>query len=925
MQGEHGLAGGQQLHQEGRLRRLSVRLRLAVAVCGTLALGILGLGSIARWEARAEAVAASTTRLDIVVRQTADLFASSMANQRSQAVQVSRDPNVRLLAAGATSTEGDSAAARLHRADSTSTTIVAYELWDSTGSVLHTTSPGMRTVRDSVRLLLLARLRTGDSVASGPLVLHDDSVAYATIATIGGRPTNRFVVTWRRLLSSEEEQRALLQLIGTESRLLLGNARGLAWSDLRSRTTPPPVAASDSAVSFTRADGVPVLVRRSAVTGTPLDVAVEFPMAGIIAPAERLTRTLVLASLVLLIIGAVIAWMLGRSFGQPIAELVDATAAMKDGDYSRRIPVRGNDEFGRLGTMFNTMAQAIADGRLRLQAHAEDLQRRSDALAAQSRQTEEANEQLRAAFAEQERSRRSLSAALDEHAKTTAELNAALASAPVAFGFHDTSLRFVRVNERLATLAGRPAAELVGRLPSEVMPGIGQNVELGLKRALEAGMPILDIELSGNAGDPGTERQWLATLFPIRTESGVVGLGSVMLDMTDYRLLEQRYLHAQRMEAVGRLASGIAHDFNNILTAIGSFNEFAIKELEPGHPAAEDLEQVNMAVSRATGLIRQLLAFSRHQVMQPVVVDLSEVVRNLLPMLRRLVPENVQFRHDLREHLDPVLADPVRIEQILVNLVVNSADAMPDGGRLVITTQALVLDGDASEAPAGAQPGRYAILSVADSGTGMDADTQARAFEPFFTTKAIGRGTGLGLSTVYGIVRQSGGHIRLVTAPGGGTTISIWLPYHAAVAPAQSPEPARVTSHRGKSTILLVEDELLVRLAIRRILNSQGHEVIEAADGEGALAVLARLSPRIDLVISDLVMPRMGGRELGENLRARGYRAPLLFMSGYTGEFATRQSLLDAKADFIEKPFTPEALRQKVDELLGSGVGTQRS
>jgi CheY-like chemotaxis protein len=213
---------------------------------------------------------------------------------------------------------------------------------------------------------------------------------------------------------------------------------------------------------------------------------------------------------------------------------------------------------------------------------------------------------------------------------------------------------------------------------------------------------------------------------------------------------------------------------------------------------------------------------------------------------------------------------------------------------------------------------------MSDTGSGMDAATLSKVFEPFFTTKPVGEGTGLGLSTVYGIVRQSGGHIRLVSTPGGGTTISIWLPHNAAVVQARPPEPERPASRPGKSTILLVEDELLVRLAMRRILNSQGHEVIEAADGEGALAVLARLSPRIDLVISDLVMPRMGGRELGENLRARGYRAPLLFMSGYTGEFATRQSLLDANADFIEKPFTPEALRHKVDELLGSGVGTQR-
>jgi CheY-like chemotaxis protein len=234
----------------------------------------------------------------------------------------------------------------------------------------------------------------------------------------------------------------------------------------------------------------------------------------------------------------------------------------------------------------------------------------------------------------------------------------------------------------------------------------------------------------------------------------------------------------------------------------------------------------------------------------------------------------------------------------------------------VLTTQAATLGTDDSEAPTGTPPGRYAILSVADSGVGMDADTKARAFEPFFTTKSLGRGTGLGLSTVYGIVRQSGGFLRLESAPGEGTTIDIWLPHHDAPMPATQPAPVRSAMRPASATILLVEDEGLVRLALRRVLTRRGHKVIEASDGESALAVVARPSVRIDLVISDLIMPRMGGRELGEHLRARGHPARLLFMSGYAGEFATRQSLLDANAEFIEKPFSPEALLHKVDELL---------
>jgi nitrogen-specific signal transduction histidine kinase/CheY-like chemotaxis protein len=416
-------------------------------------------------------------------------------------------------------------------------------------------------------------------------------------------------------------------------------------------------------------------------------------------------------------------------------------------------------------------------------------------------------------------------------------------------------------------------------------------------------------------------------MFPVRTrEWELVGVGSVLVDMSAYKGLERQFLQSQRMDAVGRLTGGIAHDFNNILTAIASFTEFAIRALPDEHAAVDDLAQVRGAVQRAAGLIRQLLAFSRQQVMQPVVLNLSDVVRNLVPMLRRLIPESVALHSFLDPELWPIRADPVQIEQILVNLVVNARDAMPDGGTLTITTSQATLDESyIRDGHRDAAIGDYAVLSVSDSGIGMDAATKARVFEPFFTTKAAGKGTGLGLSTVYGIVKQNGGSIWLYSEPGRGTTVKIFLrrqdqPDERRVAAST---PARVDSR--PAVILLVEDDDLVRTAALRALSRSGHRVLEAVDGEAALSALAREREPVDLVITDLVMPRLGGRELGERLRTMGNAAAILYMSGYTGDAVTQRAMLDEGAEFLEKPFTPDQLLQRVDEILRShrpaGVG----
>ena len=897
-----------------------MRQRLATAICGTLALGLVTFGVIAWSGTRRAAIEASRLRLALVTRRTADLLINSTASAEAQVVALARDRSIRDVARLTEGTARDSAVARLQRADSLSAPILAFEIWDSTARVLFASSNSLGAVGDTVRRTILASLAPDDSAVTGPFVAQGDSVAYATVSPVGLNGTvTRWVAVWRRLSATEASRRSLTDLIGTHARLALGNATGDLWTDLNSITTPPAGNPGDTLFEGTSTNGERVLGSRVPIAGSPWEVAVEFPFSDILEPTMRLARWFFLGGLALLLVGGIIAAVIARSLTRPIAQLAGATEGIRSGDYTRRAPLDRDDEIGKLAMAFNTMADAIADARVKLQEHAGDLERRSAALSDQSRQTEEANRQLRAAVESAEQARSSLEVALRENARTVAELDSVLSSAPVGFAFHDRSLRYVRVNERLATFLGRPAVDIVGRRPSEIVPGVGHDLEAGLSRALDTERPVLDLELSipGPLGsDPA--REWLATLFPVRTREGeLLGVGSVLVDMSAYKGLERQFLQAQRMDAVGRLAGGIAHDFNNILTAVASFTEFAIRALPKEHAAVEDLEQVRQAVNRAAGLIRQLLAFSRQQVMQPVVLNLSDVVRNLVPMIRRLIPESVALHSFLDPDLWLVRADPVQIEQILVNLVVNSRDAMPDGGTLTIATGHATLDESyLQNGHRDAAPGDYAVLSVSDSGVGMDAATKARVFEPFFTTKPSGHGTGLGLATVYGIVKQSGGSIWLYSEPGRGTTVKIFFPRHehAATAPAVEGEPA--TAEGRPAVILLVEDDDLVRGAALKALSRRGHRVLEAVDGEAALSIIARETGPIDLVITDLVMPRLGGRELGERLRASGHEAAVLYMSGYTGDAVTQRAMVSEGADFLEKPFTPDQLVARVDEIL---------
>jgi two-component system cell cycle sensor histidine kinase/response regulator CckA len=405
------------------------------------------------------------------------------------------------------------------------------------------------------------------------------------------------------------------------------------------------------------------------------------------------------------------------------------------------------------------------------------------------------------------------------------------------------------------------------------------------------------------------------TVANLAERADLQGLVLTGRDVTERQRLEGQLRQAQKMESIGRLAGGVAHDFNNLLTAIIGFSELLLENTPVTNPARHDLEAIQKAAEHGAALTRQLLAFSRRQVMEPTIVDLNELVRGLEPILRRLLGEDVEL--DVREGvLPPVHVDRGQLEQVLMNLSVNARDAMPDGGKLIIETSQVVLNAEYVEQRSYARTGSHVLLTVSDTGTGMDASTRARIFEPFFTTKALGKGTGLGLSTVYGIVKQSGGHIEVFSEHGYGSTFQVYLPCveeQAALTPAlppMSPDPA------GNETVLLVEDDPEVRELLGRTLERHGYRLLSAATGSDGLAWVRNTEVPIDLLITDAVLPGVSGPTLAREAATLRPGIRVLFVSGYTDDAMLRLGLLNNNEAFLQKPFGSAALLSKVRQML---------
>ena len=469
-------------------------------------------------------------------------------------------------------------------------------------------------------------------------------------------------------------------------------------------------------------------------------------------------------------------------------------------------------------------------------------------------------------------------------------------------------------NQGAHNIFGYEEDEVVGMPLTIIIPERYQKAhERGLQRLQQSGKSQVlgrPIELHGRRKD-GTE-------FPIELSLAEWKVGErqffsgVLRDATQRKLMEEQIRQAQKMEAIGNLAGGVAHDFNNLLTIIGGYGEIALNRLEGDSELREMIEQMVLAGERASALTRQLLAFSRKQILQSKVVDLNALIANMEKMLNRLIGENIEVKTSLPGGLGCVKADPGQLEQVVMNLAINARDAMIEGGKLTIATDSVRLHTSVGDLGAGF----YITLSVSDTGCGMDRDTKGRLFEPFFTTKEPGKGTGLGLATVYGIVKQSGGHIKVDSELGSGSRFTVYLPCIEEPIVKNRSAPESELSSRGIETVLLVEDEESVRALTCRLLQQSGYHVLQAVNGADALEICTEFPGTIHLVVTDIVMPKLGGRKLADRLAILRPDTKVLFLSGYMDDAVLRQGILEAETDFLQKPFSPVDLGRKVREIL---------
>jgi PAS domain S-box-containing protein len=598
-------------------------------------------------------------------------------------------------------------------------------------------------------------------------------------------------------------------------------------------------------------------------------------------------RQLVLLAILVLGGAGLASALVARRIARPVQQLAAGAVAISRGELEQRVEPTTSDEIGQLATAFNEMAQ--------------QLQEQRSALVEGRTALEAAHGELRRRFAE-----------LSDLKSYTDHILDSLVNGIVTL---DLDGRVITLNGAAESLLGCPAvATARGRHVSEILGHAPELVAI-LQAAIQwrTGRTATVTLASRGGGALPVE----ATTAMLKGGEGQdLGVILIARDLTAVRALEAQLRHAQKMEAVGRLAGGVAHDFNNLLTVITGRSQLLLLKLPPESPMRRDVELVEETAHRASALTRQLLAFSRKQMVQPRVVNVNEVVRGMETMLSRLIGEDITLATRLDATAGCVRADPAQLEQMIVNLAVNARDAMPLGGRLALETSFVRLDEGLAREHVGLRPGPHVRLVVRDTGVGMDGLIKAHLFEPFFTTKGPGKGTGLGLATVYGIVTQSGGAIRVESEPGQGATFTIDLPRVDAPADLRGDPRIPAAAPHGSETVLLVEDEPEVRGLARDILHQQGYTVLEAADGDEALRIGREHGGPIHLLVTDVVMPQMGGRELADHLTAGRRETKILYVSGYTDDAILHQGVSETGMAFLAKPFTASDLAHKVREVL---------
>jgi len=524
----------------------------------------------------------------------------------------------------------------------------------------------------------------------------------------------------------------------------------------------------------------------------------------------------------------------------------------------------------------------------------EEIQRRATELEGTVKQRKQAEEALR---------------------ETNQTLQSLVQTSPLAIIALDVEGNVRSWNAAAERFFGWTEAEAVGR-PNPIIQADKWDEFIDRLDITSKGGTFTNFETTGVRKDESMTHVSLSSAPLIDGKGNIHGSVMVMADITERRQLEDQFRQAQKMEAVGRLAGGVAHDFNNLLTAIIGYSQMSLARLHREDPMRRDLEEIERAGQRAAGLTSQLLAFSRRQVLQPQVLDLNALVADLGKMLHRLIGEDIELDFRLSPDLGFVRADRGQIDQIIMNLAVNSRDAMPEGGKLTIETANVELGESYANEHVDSRPGPHVMLAISDNGVGMDKQTLSRIFEPFFTTKEQGKGTGLGLSTVYGIVKQSGGQVGVYSEPGKGTTFKVYLTRIEGAADHSAQRVLSSDSPKGTETILMVEDDPSVRKLARTILDNNGYNVLEAEGGDAALRLSKQHERPIELMLTDVVMPGTSGRELAQSVAISRPEMKVLYMSGYTDDAIVHHGILDADTPFIQKPFTPDSLLRKVRDVL---------
>jgi len=613
-----------------------------------------------------------------------------------------------------------------------------------------------------------------------------------------------------------------------------------------------------------------------------------------------------------LVIAAILSYYFARRLTQPIRSLRRTTYKIMQGDLTARATIPQYDEVGELAASFNRMTDQMVASQQRIQdAYDELKQYRKNLEGLVQQRTEEltaANRQLQLELLERRRAENAL-------AESEKRYRVIFETAGNANMIVESDQTISMINKAFEKLSGWSKVDVEGRKKWEDFFAASdfqmiQRQRARRARAVESELEDYEASFIDRGGN---------TLLVYIAISKIPGTGQIiisLLDMTEIKRLEAQLLQAQKMEAIGQLAGGVAHDFNNILTAIIGFASLLKMNVKKDQQMLTYIDPILSSAEKASQLTQGLLAFSRKQIIEPKHVDVNEIIRMLEPLLVRLLGEEMDLSIALGGNPVTIFADAGQIEQILINLSTNARDAMPEGGVLSISTDTIVVSADNLTDQRGYEktPGKYAQICVSDNGVGMSKETASHIFEPFYTTKEVGKGTGLGLAIVYGVVKQHNGYINVYSEPGAGTTFKIYLPLVKAMADEHSPEPQQPP--RGTETILVAEDDDVARELSRLVLEKFGYKVIEAVDGEDAVEKFGRHQARIDMVLMDVIMPRMNGKAAYDAMRIIHPDVKVLFISGYTADIIHKKGIFESTINFVSKPVTPEALARKIREVL---------